>query len=162
MPSLPPKVKVFWILEENCWKIKMKVFPCYLTWKLEFVSYFCPWLLLNLILILLGQHCTGKKSAMLSQYSLDNLAQIKPLCNVVLKAPDNITQEKFCSLLSQVKTLCCSTGYRQHRMVRNPVQCCLNTIWSHLCNFYFGLVNFLIISGYCKLYPNIEQKDKIV
>ena len=31
---------------------------------------------------------------MLSQYSWDNIAQVKFLCNVIQETPDNIAQEK--------------------------------------------------------------------
>ena len=49
----------------------------------------CPWgiaqekILFNDVLIFLGQHCIGKS-----------------LCNVVLEAAENITQQKLCSMLS--------------------------------------------------------------
>ena len=57
-------------------------------------------ILLNLVLILLGQNCTGKTLLQCclntSWTTLHRL--IKSQCNFSREAPDNITQEKFCSL----------------------------------------------------------------
>ena len=55
-----------------------------------------------------------KSCSMLSQYTWDNIAQTKTLCNVVREAPDNCAREKSCEMLSKnswdnitsVKTLC--------------------------------------------------------
>ena len=46
---------------------------------------------------------------MLSQYSWDNTAQVKTLCNVVQEAPDNIAHEKtLCNVALETpeKTQC--------------------------------------------------------
>ena len=73
-------------------------------------------------------------------------------------------------------------GSRQHCKGKTPMQCLLNTMWSLSSNFYFGPVNFSIISGCFKCHANIvvfsklkllnlqkkiswaniEQKDKLV
>ena len=63
-----------------------------------FFSFFFSFCIL--VLILLGQNCTGKT---LLQCCLNTPwttlhRLIKSQCNFSLEAPDNITQEKFCSL----------------------------------------------------------------
>ena len=79
------------------------------------------------------QYCKGKKScAMLSLYSWDNIAQEKP----------------YAMLSETLQTIL-------HK--KNPVQCCLNKIWSLFDNFYFEPINFLIITGCRKCRTNIVQ-----
>ena len=51
----------------------------------------------------------------------------------------------------------CLRGFRLHCTGKNSVQCLLNTIWSLSGNFYFGPVNFIIISGCCKCHANILE-----
>ena len=95
------------------------------------------------------------------------MAQVKTLCNVVQQTPDNI---------AQVKTLCDATQETPDNIAQET-QCRLNNI-AFLCDFYFGLVNFLdnnlllqMPLQHCKnlsdiaqekSWANIEQKDKIV
>ena len=127
----------------------------------------------NVVLILLGQHFTGKT-----------------LCDVALQAPDNIVQEKIrsnvvqillgqnCTVKSYVQCYprCsnfvqyCPRGPRQHSTGKQSVRCCLNNIWSLFGDFYFGSVNFSTITvikptlfkfrRHCtkKSLANIEQK----
>ena len=64
-------------------------------------------------------------------YSWDNIAQVKTLSSIVLEAQDNNTQEKIIFNVVWTKSL-----YR---------------------NFYFGPVNFLIMTGCCKYHANIAQ-----
>ena len=64
---------------------------------------------------------------MLSQYSWDNIAQVKTWCSIAQETPDNIAQEKPRALSSE----------------------------QHFWDFYFGPVNFFIITGCCKCYVNI-------
>ena len=40
---------------------------------------------------------------------------------------------------------------------RNPMQCCLNNIWSLFDYFYIGPFNILIINSCCKCRTNIAQ-----
>ena len=39
--------------------------------------------------------CRKKSCSMMSQFSWDNIALVKTLCNVVQEAPENIAQEKI-------------------------------------------------------------------
>ena len=39
--------------------------------------------------------CRKKSCSVVSQFSWDNIAQVKTLCNVVQEAPENIVQEKI-------------------------------------------------------------------
>ena len=158
-------------------------------------------ILLNLVLILLGQNSRGKN---LLQRCLNTpwttlYRLTKSLCNIVFEAPGNITQENSVYIIvvlipleqhwtGQNPMQCCLRVYRQHTTGKNPVQCCvntpgiilhrknpqyclrgsrqhctgknpiqclLNTIWSLPGDFYFRLVNFLLISGCCKYHINI-------
>ena len=58
-----------------------------------------------------------KSCAIFSLYSRNNIAQVKNLCNVVRKAPDNISWEKI--LCNIVLIL-----LGQHCTTENPIQCC--------------------------------------
>ena len=39
--------------------------------------------------------CRKKSCSVVSQFSWDNIAQVKTLCNVVQEAPENIAHEKI-------------------------------------------------------------------
>ena len=87
-----------------------------------------------------------------------NLAQVKTLCNVVLEAQDNITQEKLCSLLPQVKTLCNVVWQATDNILLNKSCAMLSKhIWL-LQMLYQHLANI----AQEKSQASIEQKDKIV
>ena len=83
-----------------------------------------------------------KSPAMLPWYSWDSIAQVKTLCNVAQKAPDNIASEKIpCNvvliLLGQHFTAenprqYCLRGSRQHFIRKSFVQFCLNTLGTTL------------------------------
>ena len=91
-------------------------------------------------------------------------ALVKTLWNLVKKAPGNIAHVKI--LLNVVLIL-----FRQDCRGKNPVQCyprdsrkhCTGNpgivVWPTLlfCNFYVGLVSFLIITSCCKCPANIAQ-----
>ena len=106
-------------------------------------------ILFNVVIILLRQHCTWKKT----------------LCNVVQEARDNITHEKilFNIVVILLGQHCkdknpaqyCPRDYRQHYTGKNTVHCRLNNITFSI--FYFGLVIFLIKTGCCKCRTNITQ-----
>ena len=51
------------------------------------------------------------------------------------------------------------TGSRQEKDCtgKDLVQCQLSNIWSLCGDFYFGVINFLISTGYCKCHANIAQ-----
>ena len=107
-------------------------------------------ILFNVVLILLGQHCTSKNFVQCCsrdsrqhctgknpvqyclKYSWDSIAQVKTLCNVVQEAPDNIAHEKI--LLNNVVIL-----LGQHYTGKNPVQSCprSNLVQCHLNNITF-------------------------
>ena len=117
-------------------------------WKKENIHFI-------LVLITLAQQCTGQHPmqccakgskydwirknsyAIFSKYSLDNIANVKTLCNVARDAPGNIAYEKIlCSFVlillgqyctNQSPTQCCPRCSRQHCIRKNPVQCCFNT-----------------------------------
>ena len=74
-------------------------------------------ILCSVVLILLGQHWAGKalcnvvletpeniaqenNQSMLSWFSWDNIAHVKPLRNVVQESADNVAHEKYFSMLS--------------------------------------------------------------
>ena len=87
-----------------------------------------------------------------------NLAQVKTLCNVVLEAQDNITQEKLCSLLPQVKTLCNVVWQATDNILLNKSCAMLSKhIWllQMLCQHLANIAQE-------KSRASIEQKDKIV
>ena len=97
-------------------------------------------ILLNLVLILLGQNSRGKN---LLQRCLNTpwttlYRLTKSLCNIVFEAPGNITQENSVYIIvvlipleqhwtGQNPMQCCLRVYRQHTTGKNPVQCCVNT-----------------------------------
>ena len=76
---------------------------------------------LNVVLILLGQHCTEKTLCNVDREALDNIAEEKTLFNVVLILSG---QQYACQNPMQ----CCPRGSRQHCIRKNPVQYCLNTL----------------------------------
>ena len=100
----------------------------------------------------LGQHCIQVifLSAVLSQTYLDNTAQEKILCDVV------ILLRQHCTAKNQIPQ-CFVKEARQTTLHRkNPVQSCLDNVWSLFRDFYFGVVNFLI-TGCCKYSTNIVK-----
>ena len=109
--------------------------------------------------------CRKKSCSMMSQFSWDNIAQVKTLCNVVQEAPENIAQEKIMFnvvliLLEQHcrgKNLCNVIQEAPDNIAHEKIL--VDVFWtkSLFGNFYFGPVNFLIITGCCKYCANIGQ-----
>ena len=144
---------------------------------------YCPWgssqqckekNLFNVALILFRQHCTVKNPTQRClwgsrqhctrknpfQYSRDDIAQVKTLSNVIREAPDNMAHEKILHNIAQ-------EAPDKIAQKKNPVQCGLNSIWSFFSHFFFfGPVNFLIITGCCKcrvntiqIFPTLHNKN---
>ena len=79
-----------------------------------------------------------KSPVILSQYSWDNFAQLKTLCNNIRGVPGNNEQEKIfwkivlillgkhCTAENPMQ--CCPRGSRQLCIRTNAAQCCLNTL----------------------------------
>ena len=135
-------------------------------------------ILLNVVLILSGQHCTSKGLVQccprgcrqhctdknpvqycLNTYFWNNIPQVNTSCNVVLETPGNIAQEKI--LFNAIFIL-----LGQH-YTGKKTQC--NVVWTSLFgNFCFGLVNFSIINGccncrqHCRDFPDIAQEKSWV
>ena len=82
--------------------------------------------------------------------SPDNIAHGKILFNVVV-----ILLRQHCTGKNVVQ--CCPRDCRQHCTEINPMQCHLSNIWSLFGNFYFGPVNFLMITCCYKWRANIAQ-----
>ena len=134
----------------------------------------------NVVLILLGQHCTSKSfKRCCPRGSRHHCTRKKILFSVVL-----ILLGQHCTDKNAVQ--CSPRSLRQHCTGKNPVRCCLNSgdkiaelktlciaqdtpgkiaqeksqfivVWttSLFGNFYFELVNFLIITGCCKCRTSI-------
>ena len=81
--------------------------------------------LFNDLLILLGQHCTGKTLVQCCSRGSGNIAQEKILFNIVLIL---FVQHSSGKILVQ----CCPRGSRKYYTGKIPVQCCLNTLGTTL------------------------------
>ena len=79
----------------------------------------------NVVLILLGQHCTGKKVVQCCPRGFRQHAQEKNLFNVVL-----ILLGQHCT--AKIHVQCCPRGFRQHCTGTKSVQCCLSTLGTTL------------------------------
>ena len=78
--------------------------------------------------------------------------------NVLQEAQDNNAQEKilFNAVLTVLGQHCTAKNLIPDNIAKEKTQC--NVIWISLfVNCYFGLVNFLIITGYCNCRSNISQ-----
>ena len=107
-----------------------------------------------------------KSCSMMPQFSWDNIAKVKTLCNVVQEAPENTSQEKilFNVVLILLEQYCTSRNLCNdiHEVPDNIVQekILVNVVWTKSLhsNFYFGPVNILIIiTSCCKYCSNIAQ-----
>ena len=101
-------------------------------------------ILFNVVLILLGQHCTGKIYVQCCPRGSRQYSAGKKLvrwCNVQ-EAPDNIAQEKILfnvvlillgqHCIGKIYVQCCPRGSRQYCAGKKPVRCCLNTLGTTL------------------------------
>ena len=82
-------------------------------------------ILFNVVLILLGQNCTGKTLSNVVQETLNNISQVKILFNY-----DLIPLRQHCTGKNFVQ--CCSKGSWQHCIEKNSVEYCLNTLGINL------------------------------
>ena len=125
------------------------------------------WIVFNVVLILLEWHCSGKNLLQCCLFNTPGttLHRLKPYAVLSLRLQTIFHKKnpvQYClNILETIlyrknPMLCCSRGSKQHSTVKNPVWC-LNNIWSLFGSFYFGLVDFLIITGCCKCCANIVQ-----
>ena len=129
-------------------------------------------ILFNVVLILLGQHCTGKNLVRFCPRRSKQHCMGKIMLNVVVillgqhctgknfvqEATDyNITKEKFYRQLYRQKS--CALLPKRLQTILHMKKTLCNVLWitSLFGNFTFKRINFLIINGCCKCRANIVQ-----
>ena len=101
------------------------------------------------VLVPLVQHCTGQNPMQCCLRGYRQHTTGKNPVQCCLNIPGTTLHRKNLQY--------CLRSSRQQCKGKNPRQCLLNIIWSLSGDFYFGPVNFLIISGYCKCHADIVE-----